>query len=132
MVLAFLLGVLALIAAEVWVLVQVVHLVGVLPAVALLILVPMLGIGLMKREGLAALRRTQEAVARNELPAAPMLDGLLLLVAGACLIVPGFVTDGIGLLLLLPPVRAMARGLLRVTLIRRIGRAGDGTITIYR
>lgn len=119
----------ALLVAEVVVVVQVTHLIGVLLTLALLVVVPMFGIRLFKREGLAALRQVQEKVAARELPGVPLLDGLLIVVAGMFLVVPGFITDAIGLLLLVPPVRAVARTALRWLLFRRV--AGT-TVRYYR
>jgi UPF0716 protein FxsA len=110
-----------LVAAELFVLVQIVHLVGVVPTVALLVIVPMFGIRLIHRQGLTVLRRLQSHVAERQLPGPALLDGLLLAVAGALLVVPGFITDALGLLLLIPPVRAVANAILRWTLRRRIG-----------
>jgi UPF0716 protein FxsA len=110
-----------LIAAELFVLVQIVHVVGVVPTVALLIIVPMFGIRLIHRQGSTVLRRLQSHVAERRLPGPALLDGLLLAVAGALLVVPGFITDALGLLLLIPPVRAVANAILRWTLRRRIG-----------
>jgi UPF0716 protein FxsA len=109
-----------LVAAEVFVLVQVVHLVGVAPAVALLIIVPVLGIRLVGRQGWTVIRRVQSQVAERQVPGPALLDGLFLMLAGALLIVPGFITDALGLLLLLPPVRAAAKAVLRWALLRRI------------
>ena len=113
----------AWVCVEVFVIVQAVHAIGTVATVALLILVPFVGVRYVKREGVGALRRLQSTVANRELPAAPLLDGALILTAGACLIVPGFVTDAIGLLLLLPPVRALARVGLRWVLFRRVAGA---------
>ena len=108
-----------LVAAEVFVLVQVVHLVGVVPTVALLIIVPVLGIRLVGRQGWTVIRRVQTQVAERQVPGPALLDGLFLVLAGALLIVPGFITDVIGMLLLLPPVRAGVRALVRRRIVRR-------------
>ena len=71
------------------------------------------GIWLVKQQGLGVLRRANEKVARGEAPTDELVNGTLLLVAGILLLVPGFVTGAVGLLLLLPPVRALLRGTLR-------------------
>lgn len=78
----------------------------------LLLLVSVVGAILVKREGLGVLRRTQDRLAAGELPTDDVVDGLLVLVAGALLLTPGFVTDGVGLLLLFPPTRLPVRLLL--------------------
>ena len=120
MAFGFLVAVVALIFAEVVVIVEAVHAIGTLPTIALLLLVPFFGVRVVKREGLGALRRLQQAVANRELPGPPLLDAAIILVAGICLMVPGFITDAIGLLLLVPPVRRFFRAALRWLLFRRV------------
>jgi UPF0716 protein FxsA len=111
---------LLLVAAELFVLVQIVHVIGIVLTVALLVVVPLFGIRLIRRQGLTIVRRVQSQVAERRLPGPALLDGVFLAVAGVLLVVPGFITDALGLLLLLPPVRALARAMLRWTLLRRI------------
>jgi len=105
---------------ELYVIIQVGHVLGVVPTLALLVAISMLGASLCKREGLAVIRRIQDQLAERRLPGVALLDGALVLLAGALLLTPGFVTDGIGLLLLLPPVRAGARRILKRALLRRV------------
>ena len=105
---------------EIFVIVQVVHAIGVLLTVALLILVSAVGARICAHSGLAAVRRFRSQVAERRLPGMALLDGLWILVAGALLIVPGFATDGVALLLLLPPVRRGASRLARAALARRV------------
>ena len=64
-----------------------------------------LGGAIMSRQGLSVARRTQEAVAQGRPPVGPVLDGAFLLLAGALLISPGFITDVMALALLIPAVR---------------------------
>lgn len=90
---------------ELAVIVEVAGAIGLLPTIALLILVSAVGAFLVKREGIGVMRRTQAAINRGEVPGREMLDGALLMGAGALCVVPGFVTDTFGLLLLIPPVR---------------------------
>src|SRR5947209_20154265 len=90
--------------AELWVLIQVAVRIGVLDTAALLVLMPVLGIWLVKRSGLAVLRRLQATLDAGGVPHREMIDGFLLLFAGFLLIVPGFITGAVGLLLLVPPV----------------------------
>lgn len=97
---------------EIYVLVEVAGAIGVLPALATLLACSLLGVWLVKREGLGVLRRMQATVNRGEVPATELVDGGLVAMAGALCLVPGFVTDGIGLILLLPPVRHLVRNLL--------------------
>jgi len=105
---------------ELYALVAVAGAIGLLPALAVLLACSVLGVWLVKREGLGVLRRMQATVNRGEVPATELVDGGLLVVAGALCLVPGFVTDAVGLLLLVPPVRHVVRA----RLIRRWSRGG--------
>lgn len=99
---------------EVYLLIKVGTLIGVIPTVALVVFTAVLGAQLMRHQGLATLTRVQTMLARGELPAMPMLEGVAILVSGALLLTPGFLTDTIGFLGLIPPVRrAAVRFLLR-------------------
>jgi UPF0716 protein FxsA len=98
--------------AELWVMVQVAVRIGVLETIALLVLMPVLGIWLVKRAGLAVFRRLHATLEAGGIPHKEVIDGFLLLFAGLLLIVPGFITGAIGLLLLLPPVRIVVRSML--------------------
>jgi len=98
---------------ELWVLVQVAHAIGVLPALVSLALVSVVGATLVKRQGLGLLRRIRTELDQHHLPTEHLADGGLLLGAGVLLTVPGFVTDAVGLVLLVPPVRRVAARLLR-------------------
>lgn len=77
--------------------------------VALIVLPGLLGAWLARWQGTRCVRGIQEQVARGELPAASMVDGLMIFVAGALLITPGLITDTAGLLLLVPPIRRWVR-----------------------
>ncbi|MGH3720197.1 MAG: FxsA family protein [Pseudonocardiaceae bacterium] len=109
--------VLVLVAAaiiELTVLVAVGHAIGVLATIGLLILASLLGAALLRREGARTLRAFVEALRTRRLPHRELLDGMLVAAAGVLIVVPGFVSDVLGLLLLLPPIRALARrGILR-------------------
>jgi UPF0716 protein FxsA len=98
---------------ELYVIVQVAGSLGVLPTLALLLAVSVAGSWLVRREGLGILQRTREMLRQGELPTNEILNGLLVLLAGALLLTPGFVTDAVGLLLLFPPTRSAVRGTLR-------------------
>jgi UPF0716 protein FxsA len=99
---------------EVAVIIEVAHRIGALDTVGLLILVSAVGAVVVKAQGIAALRRAVTDVERRQVPGAALADGALLAAAGALLLIPGFVTDAFGLLLLCPPVRsAVRRGLRR-------------------
>ena len=98
---------------EVAVMIEVAQRIGVLNTVGLLILVAAVGAVIVKAQGIAALRRAITDVDRRQVPGAALADGALLAAAGALLLIPGFVTDAFGLLLLCPPVRAAVRVVLR-------------------
>jgi UPF0716 protein FxsA len=104
---------------ELAVIVQVAQVIGIGNTILLLIAMSVIGSWLCKREGLAALRRVQASLQRHELPARDIVDGGLILFAGALLITPGFVSDALGVLLLLPPTRAVFRSVLLGVLARR-------------
>ncbi|MEY2460311.1 MAG: protein FxsA [Acidimicrobiaceae bacterium] len=105
--------------AELWVMVQVAVRFGVLDTIALLVLMPILGIWLVKRAGLAVFRRLHANLEAGAIPHKEVIDGFLLLFAGLLLIVPGFITGAVGLLLLLPPVRIAVRSMLLRSFKRR-------------
>jgi UPF0716 protein FxsA len=105
---------------ELAVIITVAGAIGVVPTILALVAVSVLGAWLVKREGVGVMRRMQASLDRGEMPARELLDGVLLMAAGVLCVVPGFVTDAFGLLLLTPPVRAFVRN--RVT--RRLERTG--------
>jgi UPF0716 protein FxsA len=105
--------------AELWALVWVASTICILNTLALLVVMPVLGIWLVKHAGLAVLRRLQATLDSGGIPHREVIDGFLLLLAGILLIVPGFITDAIGLLLLVPPVRIGVRSMLLRSFRRR-------------
>ncbi len=94
---------------EIAVFLQVVQWIGVLDTLGLMLLIALGGAWLVKRQGVGTLARMRRELDDGRIPTGPMTDGGLLAVAGFLLLVPGFVTDAFGLLLLLPPVRALVR-----------------------
>jgi len=94
--------------AELFVAIKVAEAIGVLLTVLLLIAGVPLGVWLTRSEGRAAWRRLSAAVAAGRPPGREVIDGALVLVGGVLFIVPGFISDAIGLLLLLAPSRAVA------------------------
>jgi UPF0716 protein FxsA len=98
---------------ELFVILQVGQLVGPYWTVAALLAISVAGAALVKREGTRAWSRFRDAIASTRLPAEEVTDGALVLLAGALLLTPGFVTDGVGFLLLLPPTRAVINRALR-------------------
>ena len=110
---------------ELFVLIQVGQSIGALPTILILIAVSVVGAALVKREGLGVLRRAQARVEARQVPGQELVDGVLILFAGALLLTPGFLTDLLGISLLLPPVRALFRG----SLVSWLGRRASVSIT---
>lgn len=79
--------------------------IGTWPTVALVLLTALIGAGLVRAQGLAVLARLQREMRSGLVPAAALAEGAMLLVAGLLLLTPGFFTDTVGFLLLLPPLR---------------------------
>jgi UPF0716 protein FxsA len=94
--------------------------IGLLATVGLLLAVSAVGAFVVKREGMSVVRRIRDALDRGEIPHREVVDGGLIVAAGLLLLIPGFVTDAIGALLLLPPVRAVAHRILLGRFRRRI------------
>jgi UPF0716 protein FxsA len=113
---------------ELAVIVQVAGAIGVPDTIGLLILVSLAGAWLAKREGVGVLRRIQAALARGDLPGREVADGGLILLAGALMIAPGFISDVLAVTLLLPPTRALVRR----PLLAYVARTGVLTVTARR
>jgi UPF0716 protein FxsA len=103
--------------AELWLIIQVGEAIGVWWTLALLIADSIIGSLLMRAQGRAAWRRFNDATNAGKVPAREVLDGVLVIFGGALLLTPGFISDVLGLVLLLPPTRAVVRRLL----VRRLG-----------
>ena len=97
---------------ELYVIIQVADGMGTGETILLLIAVSVAGAWMVRRSGLGVLNQIQARLNRGELPAGELVDGLLILIAGALMLTPGFLTDGVGLLLLFPPTRLVVRSLL--------------------
>ena len=93
--------------------------IGVLATLAWVVLAAMLGIALIRRQGLEALRRARAALGRGESPTAELAEGALVALAGVLLLIPGFVTDAVGLPLAVPAVRRLIVSRMRTRLARR-------------
>jgi UPF0716 protein FxsA len=111
---------------ELYVIIQVGQLIGVWPTLALLLADALLGSLLLRHQGRSAWRRFNAALAERRFPGREVADGVMIAVGGTLLLTPGFVTDVVGLLLLIPPTRALARRLLRGYVGRRFIVVGAG------
>ena len=106
--------------AELAVIIQVGQEIGVLPTVAILIIDSIVGSLLVRAQGRLAWRRLNEAIGAGRPPAREVLDGALILFGGALLLTPGFITDLLGMTLLIPPTRALLRRVLARRLLQRM------------
>jgi UPF0716 protein FxsA len=112
---------------ELYVIIQVGQLIGVVPTLVLLLADALLGSWLLKHEGRGAWRRFNQALAERRFPGKEVADGVLIVIGGTLLLTPGFLTDVFGLFLLLPPTRAIARRLLKRITIGRFAVVGVGS-----
>ncbi|HEB58101.1 MAG TPA: FxsA family protein [Gammaproteobacteria bacterium] len=103
---------------EIYLLIKVGSHIGAFNTIVLVVATAIGGAALLRLQGLATLTRVRQEMEAGVLPAMPMLEGVLLVFAGALLLTPGFFTDALGFLLLIPPLRR--------ALIREFIRAGAG------
>ncbi len=119
---------------ELWIIIQVSGELGLVVTLVLLVLISVAGAWLLKQQGLQTWRRLQSTLSRGQMPTTEVTDGALILLGGALLMTPGFLTDAFGILLLLPPARAVVKGVARRPLgwwaARRLGRSrwDDGPV----
>jgi UPF0716 protein FxsA len=105
---------------EIYVLIQVGQVIGALWTVLLLVLDSILGTWLIRREGARAWEALTTALSTGRMPARELADAALILIGGTLMLSPGFVTDGLGILLILPFTRPVARRLLTTVVSRRL------------
>lgn len=108
---------------EMWLLIAVGSEIGALPTIGLVLLTAVVGLALLRRQGLSTVMRAQQKMQAGELPAREMVEGIFLAVGGALLLTPGFFTDALGFACLIPGLRQLLLGrLLRhVTVVRGPG-----------
>lgn len=113
---------------EIAVFIQVGGVIGLWPTLITVVLTAMAGTALLRHQGLATLWRAQQSLEAGRFPVAEVFDGLCLLVAGALLLTPGFVTDAAGLLLFVPALRRALRQAVGRYLVAsgRVRMAGGG------
>jgi UPF0716 protein FxsA len=104
--------------AELYVILKIGDLIGLPLTLGLLVVDSLLGSWLLRTQGRAVWRQFRRALEQGRMPHREVLDGVLVIFGGALLITPGFITDVLGFLLLLPPTRALFRRLL----VKRLGR----------
>lgn len=91
---------------EIGLFIQVGGLIGLWPTLAIVVLTAIIGTTMLRKQGISTMARLQSSMQSGENPVDPMVHGALILVSGVLLLTPGFFTDGIGFLLLFPPIRA--------------------------
>ncbi len=117
---------------EISLFIQVAHALGVLMTTLMVIFTSALGMSLVKNQGMKNFMLMQEKLARNESPAEEMIESVSLIIAGFLLLLPGFFTDFLGLLLLLPPVQKLLtlRLMPHLHVWRGLGVGPDSGITV--
>jgi len=98
--------------------------VGVMATVALVVVTGAAGAALARQQGLATLRRAQEAMQVGQLPGEELMDGMMILIAGAFLITPGLLTDALGFALLIPGFRKILKRWLKAHFEKRLVEPG--------
>ncbi|MDH3523327.1 MAG: FxsA family protein [Acidobacteriota bacterium] len=116
-------------AVELALLIQIGRVVGTLPTLALIVFTGVLGAWLARRQGLAVVRQVRAEMADGRVPAGPVVDGILILVAGAVLMTPGLLTDLFGFFCLVPAGRRLLKGYLKQRLERAV-RRGDVSVSV--
>lgn len=116
--------------AEIAVLIQVGQVLGTGPTILALIGLSLLGAWLAKREGIAAWRRFTGTLAQGRLPSAEIQDGAMILFGAALLLTPGFLTDFLGMAMLIPGLRSILKPLMikagKLMVVGRVGRSAGG------
>ncbi len=110
--------------AEIAVFIQVGGVIGVGWTLALIVLTALIGAWMLRWQGFMVLRRAQEELRHDRIPVLEVFEGLCLVLAGALLLTPGFITDALGALLLVPPVRAWLYRLVSARIEARVLREG--------
>lgn len=105
--------------AELYVIIRVGEVIGVLPTLALLAADAVLGAVLLRHQGRGAWRRFNEAIGERRFPGREVADGAMIVAGGTLLLTPGFITDVFGFILLIPPGRAVVRRVMWSFLARR-------------
>ncbi len=124
----FLLLFIAIAIAEIYVLIGVDGLVGTGWTIFLIILTGVIGVNLLKKQGISVFTRFQQKLASGQAPAEEMVEGVLLVVAGAFLITPGFLTDTLGFLWLIPQSRDwFAKKLIKLGWFKSVNATGFNT-----
>jgi UPF0716 protein FxsA len=115
---------------ELFLLLQIGSIIGAVNTILLVIITGVLGAYLAQQEGIRTLERIRTLMARGEMPGAPLIDALLILVAGFVLITPGILTDLLGFLMLVPATRAPIRRWIKGQMERKFSASNAAVYTI--
>lgn len=108
-----------------WVLIQVGALIGAFPTIGLVFLTAIVGLALLRQQGLSTLLRANQRMSSGEIPAREMGEGIFLAIGGALLLTPGFITDSVGFACLIPAVRRwLLKGLMKRMRVTQFGGPG--------
>jgi UPF0716 protein FxsA len=116
---------------ELWLIIEIGGAIGIVPTLALLLADALLGSLLLRHQGRGAWQRFNKALAERRFPGKEAADGLLIAIGGTLLLAPGFLTDIVGLLFLIPPTRAIVRRLLKGVVGKRLVVMGGPAGTAY-
>ncbi len=105
--------------AELWLIIEIGGAIGILPTLGLLIVDSLVGAALARSQSRAAWERFNTALAEGRVPGREAFDGAMIILGGALLLTPGFITDAFGLILLIPPTRSLIRGVLSRMVTKR-------------
>ena len=106
--------------------------IGGLATLSLVVLTAVIGVQILKQQGLATLSRANQRMAAGELPAQEILEGMMLAGAGALLLTPGFITDTLGFCLLAGPLRrALARKLITLGVANKMSASSSAGFTVW-
>lgn len=105
---------------EIWLFLTVGGRIGVLNTILVVILTAAAGAFLVRQQGMAALKRAQLAMGQGQVPGNELMDGVMILAAGLLMLTPGFFTDTVGFLLLIPATRAILRQTLLASFKKQI------------
>ncbi len=108
---------------EMWLLIEVGASIGAFNTIAIVLLTAMLGLSLLRKQGLSTIASANRKMQTGEMPVEEMINGIFLAVGGALLLTPGFITDAIGFCCLLPGVRQLLLG----KMIKRMVVSGQGS-----
>ncbi|TLM73672.1 FxsA family protein [Microbulbifer harenosus] len=114
---------------EIWLLISIGDVVGALPTIGLVLLTAVVGVALLRHQGISTLMRVQDKMRAGEVPAREVAEGIFLAVGGVLLLTPGFITDTLGFICLIPGLRQLVLGKLlgRIIVVRPgYGPGGNG------